>query len=111
MIGKVEMTPNRGVQLLGVDCGTVTIEPFLESVFGFTNILNLTDFARDKIYHIGSGAGDGANGLVSAPRFTDTRAILPDVIIAYNTLPLALESALCSRGGGRVMNGWDFSPD
>ena len=64
MVRKIEVLTNRGVQFLGVDSRSVTIETLFKRVLGLTYILHSTQPARNEINNISGIACDMTYGLV-----------------------------------------------
>ena len=86
MVREIEVMAHRGIYSLGVDSRSVTIESFLEGVFGLTNILNVADPARDEIYNISCFASDHSIGPMGSVRgVSRKRDCFLDMVLADNT--------------------------
>ena len=66
MVRKIEVLTNRGVQFLGVDSRSVTVETLLKRVLGLTYVLHSTQPARNEINNISGVACDMTYGLVGS---------------------------------------------
>ena len=68
MVRKVELVTNWGVQFLGVDSRSVTVETLFKRVLGLTYVLHSAQPARNEINNVSGIACDMTNGLVGGAR-------------------------------------------
>ena len=100
MVRKVEVVTNWGVQFLGVDSRSVTVETLFKRVLGLTYVLHSAQPARNEINNVSGIACDMTNGLVGGARsMAKKRFRFIDVVLTDNTTGFTLKSTVLGRWG------------